>query len=141
MDKWKITKDKTGKIHVRLDQNNGTINSLDDAVILAKKIAQDEKTLLIIHGEEETISTKTDYTNFLTVEEVQGRQENEVKLAKAELTVARALLWKHKNSYKEAKTEEQRLLARRAYLEAKERVRKERINLKNAKKKYASVID
>ncbi|ATZ16261.1 hypothetical protein JN01_0326 [Entomoplasma freundtii] len=139
MNKWKITKNEAGEIHVRFDPEGGTIGSLEHAITLAKKIAQDEKTLLIVHDDEE--ATKTDYTNFLTIEEVQGRQENEVKLAKAELTVARALLWKYKNAYKEAKTEEQRELARKAYLEAKERVRKEKINLKNAKKKYASVID
>lgn len=137
MDKWKIKTDKNGKVHIQKDKLGNFVNR-EDAEMLAKKIAQENKTILFIH--EEDNFSELDYTNFLTSQEIYGKQESEVKITRAELAVARVAMKKRKQAYRNSLDTDDALLNKEKYEEAKERYRKAKINLKNAKKRFKSAM-
>lgn len=136
MEKWKITVDRKQQVHVK-PQSDGNFTSLDEATTLAKTLAQENKTLLFIHDDIE--ATFSDYTSFLSLGEMKLKLHRDLKTAEAELTVAKASMNKWKNAYRLAEKDEKQVKKTR-YLDAKQRVFKEKINVKRAKKKYDEIL-
>lgn len=138
MDRWKVTKDKRNQIHVRRD-STGRFKSRVTAEQFATRMAQKNKSIMIVHDQQE--KTINDYADFLTLSELQTQQYAEMKMAEAELTVAKIGALKWRKAYHRAKNENEKLEKKKRYEEAKKRLNEEKINLKRAKKKYNEIID
>lgn len=138
MDRWKVTKDKRNRIHVRKDIN-GRFKSRASAEKFATRMAKNSKTIMIVHDNNDR--TVSDYADFLTLTELKTQQYAEMKMAEAELTVARIGASKWKKAYHRAKNEQEKLDKRKRYEQAKKRLNQEKINLKRAKKKYSDILD
>ncbi|KAF5295768.1 hypothetical protein FQA39_LY12941 [Lamprigera yunnana] len=75
----------------------GNFKTQKDAVDIATQMARNIKTTVVIHSSKKDVDNEVlitnednvlDYTSFLTVEEVLDKTESDLKLAKAEMTVA-----------------------------------------------------
>lgn len=140
MLKWKVKTDKRGTVHI-LKSADGNFHTLEEAQVIAKKIAQDNKTIMKVHTPKGIDPEATvDYSSMLSVNEIISKQISEVKIAKAELMVAYADINKQKNVYKDA-CADLKFEYKRKRSDSKDRIKKAKINLKNAKCKLKEIKD
>ncbi|ATZ17082.1 hypothetical protein ELUMI_v1c03570 [Williamsoniiplasma luminosum] len=133
MDKWKIETDKMGEIHL-IKNDEGSFINKEEAERLGRKIAKDNKAILFLHEDEETIS-QADYTSFLSPEEMYGKQISEVRITRAELAVAKIEMKKRKKALKNSEKEDL-FENKMRFNYAKERLEKAKYTSKIAKRKF-----
>ncbi|PPE04310.1 hypothetical protein [Williamsoniiplasma lucivorax] len=136
MDKWKIETDQKNRIHIKKNNEGNFINK-HEAVRLGQKMAKDNKAILLVHDQDdkEKKLIQFDYTNFLSPEEMYGKQISEMRIARAELVVAKVEIRKRKKQLKNSDKEE-RMENKNKVIFTRERFQKAKINFKNAKKKF-----
>ncbi|AUF83395.1 DUF2188 domain-containing protein [Mesoplasma syrphidae] len=131
-NRWSVERDKKGFIHVRLNQKTGNFKTKAEAIDMARKMAKGNRTILRIHTDKSGYDI-VDYTSIQTSNEIFDKTLSDVKLARAELTVAKVEKQKRKSELKVAH-ETEHYIAKRKYDLAKERLKKSKMNLKNALK-------
>ncbi|WP_026389151.1 DUF2188 domain-containing protein [[Acholeplasma] multilocale] len=130
--RWMVEKDKNGFVHVRPD-SNGNFKTRDEAIEMARKLAKGNKTILRIHNQGSGYDV-VDYTSILTSNELYSKTLSEVKLARAELTVA-TMEYKKRKEEKKSSNEADMPIARRKLQLSKDRLKKAKLNLKLAIKR------
>ncbi|ATZ18603.1 hypothetical protein ESOMN_v1c02190 [Williamsoniiplasma somnilux] len=139
MKKWKVFTDNKGVVNI-IEANDGNFFTLEDAQIMAKKIAKGNRAVMKFKNiEDDDVDITLDYTSILTRDEIINKQHSEVKISKAELIVAKAQALKQKQLYRQS-TGQQKFENKRKYKYTKERIKREKIALKDAERKLKETL-
>ncbi|ATG97535.1 hypothetical protein [Mesoplasma lactucae] len=86
--KWTIERNKNGSLKV-IEQTDGPYETREEAVIKAKELAKDSKTILKVYNDDDTLYETSNYTSILSPTEWSLKLKSDFKIAKAEYLISK----------------------------------------------------